>query len=93
MDSRITELLKECIEFHHSHDDAQTYKKEALLIHTANIFSALIEIQSDDLDDAPQMNEQVRKLFANDAGKVKKICSRIKKKYLDNKKIFLDAMV
>ncbi|MFK7793782.1 MAG: HDOD domain-containing protein [Gammaproteobacteria bacterium] len=86
-------LLKACIEFHHAPGCAQTYKQEALLIHAANIFSVLIEIESDDLDDAPPMNAQIAKLFVNDTKKVQTICTRIKKKYLDNKRIFLDAMV
>lgn len=86
-------LLKECIEFHHSPEYAQNYRQEVLLIHAANIFSVLIEIQSYELNDGPPMSEEIKKLFIGDSGKIKNICNRIERKYLDNKKIFLDAMV
>ena len=86
-------LLRECIEFHHSPDNANKFQQEALLVHTANIFSVLIEIQSYDLDDAPPMNEMIKNSFISDTKKIENLCNRIEKKYLDNKKIFLNAMI
>ncbi len=86
-------VLKECIEFHHFPNSANSFQQQALLMHTANIFSVLVEIQSYDLDDAPPMDEKIKGSFIGKTEKIKSICSRIEKKYLDNKKIFLDAMV
>lgn len=86
-------ILKECIEFHHTPNNANEFQQQTLLIHTANIFSVLIEIHSYDLDDAPPMDSKIKDLFMADTKKIKYICDRIEKKYLDNKKIFLNAMV
>lgn len=86
-------LLKECIQFHHHPENAIAHKKEVMLIHTSNIFSVLIEIQSDNLDDAPPMDESVRGMFHGQPEKIKKISQRIEKKYQENKDIFLNAIL
>ncbi len=86
-------LLRECIQFHHHPENAISYKKEVRLLHASNVFSVLIEIQSHNLDDAPPLEESIRDKFHGKPKKIKNICRRIESKYIENKDIFLNAIL
>ena len=86
------ELFQQCFAHHHSVDKADSYAKEVELLHAANVFAVLMELDSDDLLDGPPLSGFVSEYVANDPEKIAEIRNSIEKVYFKNRVQLLDMV-
>jgi putative nucleotidyltransferase with HDIG domain len=87
------ELLQECIAFHHEPESANKYRKQARLINLSNVLAIMIEIQSNDIDDAPAVDNHLRNAFGRELMDIGLVCRRIEERFIESKRIILGAMI
>jgi putative nucleotidyltransferase with HDIG domain len=80
--------LQECIEFHHQPERAVEFPLDVAIVHMANSFAVLAEIESTDLADAPPIATMAWEVTGLDRGLVPQIAAEARAAADEVKKLF-----
>lgn len=83
-------LLKECIGYHHDISAAEQYPREVALIHLANVFAQMAELDTLDFADVPAIDPQAWALTGLGADIVELVVREAQDEIVETEKLFLD---
>jgi len=83
-------LLHECIAFHHDIQQAQHYPRETAIIHIANIFASMAELDTLNPEDVEPINPQTWEIIGLDAEEITESTIReVQEEIVEAEKVFL----
>lgn len=82
-------LLEECIAYHHCPAHAKRYPRETALIHLANIFAQMAEIDTVELADASPVDPIAWKLTGLDEDVIEEVIREAQEEITETEKLFL----
>ena len=80
-------VLQHCIRYHHAPSETGEYKKEVYCTHLANTIAMLNELDSDDLSEAPRVEQEVWVQINQEPANVAKLIELTEAAYSSNKKM------
>lgn len=82
--------LEECIAFHHDIASATRYSKQVALIHLANVFALMAELDSLELDDAPPLEPRAWEIVGLDADCVEPVVREAQQEIQEAEQLFTE---